>query len=80
MEKKITILAAFEVKTADTTGAGDAFDARFVFTYLNGKNIIECTIFANATAALSIEGIGWSTYSTLEEVNDFLRANKVKEL
>lgn len=78
--KKITRLAAFEVKTADTTGAGDAFDAGFVVAYLNGKDIIECAIFANATAALSIEGIGWSTYSTLEEVNDFLRAHKVKEL
>lgn len=78
--KKITRLAAFEVNTADTTGAGDAFDAGFVFAYLDGKDIIECAIFANATAALSIEGVGWNTYSTLEEVNDFLRAHKVKEL
>ncbi len=78
--KKITRLAAFKVKAADTTGAGDAFDAGFVFAYLNGKDIIECATFANATAALSIEGIGWTTYSTLEEVNDFLRAHKVKEL
>ena len=78
--KNITRLAAFEVNTADTTGAGDAFDAGFVFAYLDGKDIIECAIFANATAALSIEGVGWNTYSTLEEVNDFLRAHKVKEL
>ncbi|MDD2666405.1 MAG: carbohydrate kinase family protein [Methanocellales archaeon] len=78
--KKAKRLAAFDVNTVDTTGAGDAFDAGFVIAYLSGKELIECAIFANATAALSIEGIGWSTYSTLENVNDFLRSHKVKGL
>lgn len=78
--KKATRLKAFDVNTVDTTGAGDAFDAGFVIAYLSGKDLIECAIFANATAALSIEGVGWSTYSTLENVNDFLRSHKLKEL
>lgn len=76
--KKATRVAAFDVNTADTTGAGDAFDAGFVVAYLSGKDLIECAIFANAAAALSIEGIGWSTYSTLGDVNDFLRSYKVR--
>lgn len=78
--KKATRLTAFDVNTVDTTGAGDAFDAGFVIAYLSGKDLIECAIFANATAALSIGGIGWSTYGTLENVNDFLISHKVKEL
>ncbi len=69
--KKATRLTAFDVNIVDTTGAGDTFDVGFVIAYLSGKDIIDCAIFANVAAALSIEGIGWSTYSTLENVNVF---------
>ncbi|MDI6640547.1 MAG: carbohydrate kinase family protein [Methanocellales archaeon] len=74
--KTTTRVAAFDVNAVDTTGAGDVFDAGFVVAYLSGKDLSECAMFANATAALSIGGIGWSAYGTLEDVNDFL----VKEL
>ena len=76
--KKITRVEAFDVTTTDTTGAGDVFDAGFVFAHLSGKGLIECAIFANAAAALSSEGIGWSAYRTLEDINDFLKAHKLK--
>lgn len=74
--KTTTRVAAFDVNAVDTTGAGDVFDAGFVVAYLSGKDLSECAMFANATAALSIGGIGWSAYGTLEDVYDFL----VKEL
>ena len=78
--KTTTRVAAFDVNAVDTTGAGDVFDAGFVVAYLSGKDLSECAMFANATAALSIGGIGWSAYGTLEDVNDFVRSHKVKEL
>ncbi|MBU2617722.1 MAG: carbohydrate kinase family protein [Euryarchaeota archaeon] len=56
--KTTTRVAAFDVNAVDTTGAGDVFDAGFVVAYLSGKDLSECAMFANATAALSIGGIG----------------------
>jgi sugar/nucleoside kinase (ribokinase family) len=43
---------AFKVKSADTTGAGDAFNAGFVFSFLRGKPLLECARYANAAGAL----------------------------
>ncbi len=63
---------AFRVDEVDTTGAGDVFCAGFVVYYLKGKSLERCLKFANAAAALSVTGYGWSSYPTLKEVEHFL--------
>jgi sugar/nucleoside kinase (ribokinase family) len=59
---------AFGVETVDTTGAGDVFDAAFVFGYLKNWDLEEVGIFANAAAALSTTGYGTERYPSREEV------------
>ncbi len=46
------------ISEADTTGAGDAFAAGFLFGLLKGKGLEECGRFGNIVAQFSISKIG----------------------
>jgi sugar/nucleoside kinase (ribokinase family) len=48
----------FRVDVRDTTGAGDAFHAGFLFGLLEGQGLEECLRTANAVAALNSRVIG----------------------
>ncbi|MFC0274553.1 sugar kinase [Metabacillus herbersteinensis] len=71
---------AFPVKPIDTVGAGDGFDAGYVYSVLNGYSPEEALEFANAVGALVTtvsgdnEGLPY-----LEEVMALLRKDKVIE-
>jgi sugar/nucleoside kinase (ribokinase family) len=61
---------AFEVDCRDTTGAGDAFHAGFMYGLLTGCSVEETLRFANAVAALKCRDIGARTaLPNLDEVN-----------
>ncbi|KAF5432885.1 ribokinase, partial [Candidatus Methanophagaceae archaeon] len=45
---------SFNVKPISPTGAGDVFNAGFIYAVLAGKQVEECLRFANACAALHI--------------------------
>ena len=45
-------------KVIDTTGAGDSFNAGFIFKYINGYNITECQKFGNLMGAVSTTAAG----------------------
>ena len=47
-----------EVRTVDTTGAGDVFHAGFLFALLAGRTFPEMLAFGNAAAALSCRKVG----------------------
>jgi ribokinase len=49
---------AFKVEVADTTGAGDAFDAGFVSAFCRGLEDEECLRWGSAAAALKIQSRG----------------------
>jgi sugar/nucleoside kinase (ribokinase family) len=51
----------FKVTPVDTTGAGDAFMAGFLYGTLKGWPILERARFATAVAAICIQAIGCST-------------------
>lgn len=51
-------VSTFPVNVADTTGAGDAFDAGFLSAFFRGAGLETCTIVGNATAALSVQALG----------------------
>lgn len=71
---------AFKVDVVDTTGAGDNFNAGFISSYVSGHTLRECAIIGSATAALKVQGVGWTTYPTRERVNEFLKSHGYSEL
>ena len=46
------------VTAIDTIGAGDNFASGFISGLLEGKDIKECAIYANCTAAVSVQYVG----------------------
>ena len=48
----------FKVDTVDTTGAGDAFCAGFLYGLVNGKNLLECGRLGNFVASRCVTKMG----------------------
>ena len=65
----------FKVDVADTTGAGDSFDAGFLFAHMvQGQPLEDALRFANACGALSATGYGGTAAQpTHRQVLDLLR-------
>ncbi|MCD6469295.1 carbohydrate kinase family protein [Candidatus Bathyarchaeota archaeon] len=50
---------AFKIKSIDTTGAGDSFDAGFIYYFIHkGKGFRKSIEFANAVGALACQHVG----------------------
>ncbi|MEW6592319.1 MAG: carbohydrate kinase family protein [Candidatus Hadarchaeota archaeon] len=79
-EKKFAKVKPFKVEVVDTTGAGDVFNAAFLLAYMYSKDIITAATFANAAAALSVTGPGWSGYPGWSQVNAYLRKNGLQQV
>ncbi len=78
LEHDIIHVPAFEVRTMDTTGAGDVFHGGYVFGLLKGWPVIDAVRFASAVAALKCRKIGGRTgIPELREVVSFLRKRNV---
>ena len=50
-----------DIKALDTIGAGDNFVSGFITAILDGKDLIECAKFANATASIAVQSVGATT-------------------
>jgi sugar/nucleoside kinase (ribokinase family) len=73
VDGKVIYVEGFEVKSADTTGAGDVFHAGFIYGLLRNWEVAEISRFANAVAALKCQDLGGRKgIPTLEEVRRFL--------
>ena len=60
---------SIQVQVVDTIGAGDSFDAGFIYSYLNGWPLERSLRAANICGALSTQAAGGTTSQpTLEEV------------
>ena len=53
--------AAKGITAIDTIGAGDNFASGFISALLDGKDIRECGVYANCTAAVSVQYVGATT-------------------
>ncbi|MHC1635726.1 MAG: carbohydrate kinase family protein, partial [Candidatus Methanospirareceae archaeon] len=62
---------AFDVKPIKPTGAGDVFNAGFIYAFLKGKEPKECLRFANACAATHIQ-TAKNAYPGIKEVEYLL--------
>jgi len=52
------LIKAFKVKVVDTTGAGDAFCAGFLYGLVNGKSLFECGRLGNFVASRCVMKMG----------------------
>lgn len=69
------LIPAFSVDAVDTTGAGDAFCGGLLAALAEGNGWKEAVMFANATAALSVQKIGTSlSMPVRKEIEAFLKA------
>src|SRR5271166_4915514 len=68
---------AFNIQPVDTTGAGDSFNAGFLFQYLRGEPLQKCMAWGNACGALSTRALGGiAGFPTRSEVEEFLTERK----
>ncbi|MDR1801559.1 MAG: carbohydrate kinase family protein [Lachnospiraceae bacterium] len=69
------LIPAFEgVKVVDTTGAGDAFVAAYLFGLLSGFSMRECAVLGNANGALAIGKVGANVGSaSRSQIIEFLK-------
>lgn len=78
---EIKRIPSFNINSIDPTGAGDIFNAAFLFAQNNYLSLKDSALFANATAALSTTTMGpMEGCSTLEEVKSFLYKQTHKNL
>lgn len=64
----------YDLMPIDTTGAGDSFNAGFIYAFLNGLKPEKCLDYGNACGSISVTKIGGaSSCATLEEVKKLVR-------
>ena len=59
--KESHMIEAYRVEAVDTTGAGDAFDAGFIYGLVNGKDLFECGRLGNFVASRCVLTMGART-------------------
>lgn len=59
--KRNCVIDSFKVKAVDTTGAGDAFNAGFLYGLINGKSLLDCGRIANLVASKCVTKVGART-------------------
>jgi len=66
----------FDLKPIDTTGAGDSFNAGFIYGFLKGYDFEKSITIGNACGAISVTRIGGaSSCATLQEVEELIKKN-----
>ena len=63
---------AFKVEVVDTTGAGDAFAAGFLYAYMKGFSLEVCLLTGNFSASYCIQRIGARNFPEKEKIDRFL--------
>lgn len=60
-KESVKVPAISGIRAIDTIGAGDNFAAGFITALLDGKELINCAQFANATASIAVQNPGATT-------------------
>ena len=67
----------FDVKPVDTTGAGDSFNAGFIYGFLNDYELGKCMKYGNACGSICVTRIGGaSSCATLVEVEEMIKKSR----
>jgi len=77
-DKQVFKMPAFKVEEIDPTGAGDVYDAAFIYGILQGWPIDETLRFANAAGAIKVTRFGpMEGPTSLMEVQNFLKSAQI---
>ncbi len=64
----------YDLKPVDTTGAGDSFNAGFIYGFIQGMELEECMNYGNACGSISVTRIGGAaSCATLDEVRRLIK-------
>ncbi len=63
---------AFNARVVDTTGAGDAFAAGFIYCFMKGYTIDVCLKIGNFCGAYNVERVGARNFPPPEDIENFL--------
>lgn len=67
----------YTVTAVDTTGAGDSFNAGFIYGYLNGYSMEACLKCGNGCGALSVTALGGNTgFPNQEQLRRFIETQE----
>ncbi len=70
--RRVFMVEACPVETIDTTGAGDCFNAGFIYAWLRGEKPQQCLEIANICGALSTRALGGiQGFPSLQELQDY---------
>ncbi len=76
MGDRLSPIPPIEVSPIDTIGAGDSFDAGFLYAYLRGLDPLKCAAAGNVTGALStLRAGGTEAFRDSQLREQFLREN-----
>lgn len=71
---------SYKVTAVDTTGAGDSFNAGFIYGFLKGKDITECLKYGNGCGALSVTKLGGNTgFPTEARLLEFMKEQEERQ-
>lgn len=67
---------AFKVKVEDTVGAGDVYNAGFIYAMLQNKSLKDSLIMGNAVSGYTVTKKGARNSPHIDELNEFLQNYK----
>ncbi len=70
---EVFVAPTYKVSVKDTTGAGDSFNAGFIYGYLSGMTLDECLKRGNGCGSLSATMLGGNTgFPFRDQLEDFI--------
>ncbi|RLI76058.1 carbohydrate kinase family protein [Archaeoglobales archaeon] len=69
---KVIEKPAFKTNIVDTTGAGDAFAAGFIYGFLNNLEIERCLLLGNYVASYNIQHYGARNFPSRRDIDNFI--------
>ena len=75
------LIGAFDIKSVNSVGAGDAFNGGLAYGLSKGNNIYKSALIGNLVAALSVSKDGvQESMPSKKELVDFIKDNSIKDL
>ena len=79
LKDEILKVPAYEIKSVDSTGAGDAFIGGFILGLVANKSVEDCVVIGSAAGTLSVTKLGaQSSLPYINELSDFLKSHSNK--